>query len=80
MYEFHRLFVTVFLYRQDIYPLRKAWERVGGGGDVLLCHDGAIYIIYGIGATLCIFDGLDSMVVIKIVGRSREVGRGVILA
>ena len=56
------------LYREDIYPLRKAWERVGGGGDVLLCHDGAIYIIYGVGATLRIFNGTDSVVVIESVG------------
>ena len=61
--------MVIMLYRQDIYPLRKAWERVGGGGDVLLCHDRAIYIIYRVGATLRIFDGLNGVVVIEGIGR-----------
>ena len=52
---------------------------MGGGADILSCHYAAVYGIYGIGTTLCIFDGLDSVVVVKLVGRSREVGRGVIL-
>ena len=50
------------------------------GSDVLSCHYAAVYSIYSISATLRIFDGLDCVVVVKLVGRSREVGRGVILA
>ena len=61
------------LYCQDIYPLRKAWQWVGGGGDVLSCHNAAVYGIYGIGTTLCVFDGLDSVVVVKLVGRGVDV-------
>ena len=68
MYEFHRLSLVIMLYCQDIYPLRKDWEGVGGGGDVLLCHDRAIYIIYRVAATLRIFNGTDSVVVIESVG------------
>ena len=68
MYESKRLFVITVLYREDIYPLRKAWERVCGGGDVLLCHERAIYIIYRVAATLRIFNGTDSVVVIESVG------------
>ena len=40
-----------------------------GGGDVLLRHDGAIYIVYGVGATLRIFNGTDGVVIVKCVGR-----------
>ena len=60
--------MVIMLYREDIYPLRKAGERVGGGGDVLLCHDRAIYIVYGVGATLRIFNRTDGVVVIESVG------------
>ena len=56
------------LYREDVYPLRKAWERVCGGGDVLLCRNRAIYTIYGVGASLCVFNGTDGVVVIEGVG------------
>ena len=68
------------LYPEDIYTLRKAGERVGGGGDVLLCHDGAIYIIYGVGTTLRIFNRTDSVVVIESVGGWSDVGGGVVFA
>ena len=68
------------LYREDVYPLCKAWERVGGGSDVLLCHDRAIYIIYGVGATLRIFNGTDSVVVIECVGGGSDVGGGIVFA
>ena len=57
--------LVIVLYRQDIYTLCKAWERVSGGGDVFLCHDRAIYIVYGVGATLCVFNGTDGVVVIE---------------
>ena len=60
--------MVIVLYREDVYPLRKAWERVCGGGDVLLCHDRAIYIIYRVATTLRIFNSTDSVVVIEGVG------------
>ena len=68
------------LYREDIYTLRKAWERVSGWGDVLLRHDRAIYIIYSVTATLRIFNGTDSVVVIESVGGWSDVGGGVVFA
>ena len=61
--------MVIVLYGEDIYSLRKAWERVSDGGDVLLRHDRAIYIIYGVGATLRIFNGTDGVVIVKCVGR-----------
>ena len=63
------------LYREDVYPLCKAWERVGSGGDVLLCHDCAIYIIYGVGTTLRIFNGTDSVVVIEYIEWDKKIHR-----
>ena len=57
--------MVIVLYSEDIYTLCKAGERVGGGGDVLLRHDRAIYIVYGVGATLRIFNGTDGVVVIE---------------
>lgn len=68
------------LYSEDIYPLRKDWQWVSGGGDVLLCHDRAIYIIYRVAATLRIFNGTDSVVVIESVGGGSDVGGGVVFA
>ena len=72
--------MVIMLYREDIYPLRKAGERVCGGGNVLLRHDRAIYIIYGVGATLRIFNGTDSVVVIESVGGGSDVGGSVVFA
>ena len=72
--------MVIVLYREDIYTLCKAWERVGGGGDMLLRHDRAIYIVYGIGASLCVFNGTDGMVVIEGVGGGSDVGGGVVFA
>ena len=68
------------LYRKDVYPLRKAWERVSGGGDVLLCHDRAIYIVYGVGTPLCIFNGTDGVIIIEGVGGGSDVGGGIVFA
>ena len=68
------------LYREDIYTLRKAWEGVCGGGDVLLCYYATIYIIYGVGASLRIFNGTDGVVVIEGVGGWSDVGGGVVFA
>ena len=67
------------LYLEDIYTLRKAGERVCGGGDVLLCYDRAIYIIYRVAATLRIFNGTDSVIVIEGVGGGSDVG-GIVFA
>ena len=80
MYEFHRLSLGILLYREDVYPLRKAWERVCGGGDVLLCHKRAIYIIYCVAATLRIFNGTDGVVVIEGVGGGSDVGGCIVFA
>ena len=72
--------MTVFVDSQDIYTLRKAWERVCSGGDVLLCYDRAIYIIYRVAASLCIFNGTDGVVVIEGVGGGSDVGGGDVFA
>ena len=72
--------MVIVLYREDIYTLRKAWQWVCGGGDVLLCHDGAIYIVYGVAATLRIFNGTDGVVVIESVGGGSDVGGIVVFA
>ena len=53
---------------------------MGSGGDVLSCHYATSYIIYGIGATLCIFDSLDSVVVVETMSRLGEVGGCVVNA
>ena len=47
---------------------------------MLLCHDGAIYIVYRVAATLRIFNGTDGVVVIEGVGRGSDVGGGVVFA
>ena len=47
---------------------------------MLLCHDRAIYIVYAVGATLRIFNGTDSVVVIEGVGGGSDVGGGVVFA
>ena len=72
--------MVIMLYRQDIYPLRKAWQWVSGGGDVLLCHNRAIYIIYRVAAPLRIFNSTDGVVVIESVGGGSDVGGGVVFA
>ena len=47
---------------------------------MLSCHNAAVYGIYGIGTTLCIFNGTGSVVVIEGVGRGSDVGGGVVFA